>query len=156
MSRVPPTAPADPHTPDAADAQDPPSTVTLSGPQRHLLETYLGIRAERVAAMFTLRYLAERCRAANAEFRCIDAIDRWVGAIVLGLLAVAGLYILGANWVLRSLTSAGMGSAGCGAACGTLWVGLFLACGAYLLGVIAWLRRRTLARPVPHPGWFGR
>ena len=128
--------------------------VSLSAPQRHVLESYLGVRIERVGALLALHILAARCRAANAEYRCIDQMDRWAVAIVLGLIAVAGLYIGGADLLLRALRSHGV-EGGYAAAGPWLWCGLFVACGGYLLGAIAWLRHRTLAKPVPHPGWFG-
>jgi hypothetical protein len=102
---------------------------------------------ERVVALRVLRSLAERAAQADAGYRFMDMMDRWVGVVVLGLLAVATLYFVAMEMALRGLqVLAGVTFEG--GAFGLFWLGLAAVCAAYLAVAIRWLYRRSQARAV--------
>jgi hypothetical protein len=107
----------------------------------------LAFEIERVVAVRVLRSLAERAAQANAGYRFMDMMDRWIGVVVLGLLAVAALYFVAMEMALRALqVLAGVTFEG--GAFGLFWLGLAAVCAAYLAVAIRWLHWRSQARPI--------
>jgi hypothetical protein len=126
------------------------TATTLAGRFPSLTEEErrrLAFEIERVVATRVLRTLAERAAQANAGYRFMDMMDRWVGAVALGLLAVAALYFVATEMVLRGLqVLAGVTFEG--GAFGLFCLGLATVCVAYLAVVVRWLYRRSQARPM--------
>jgi len=126
------------------------TATTLAGRFPSLTEEErrrLASEIERMVATRVLRTLAERAAQANAGYRFMDMMDRWVGAVVLGLLAVAALCFVATEMVLRGLRILA-GVTFEGGAFGLFWLGLAAACAAYLAVAIRWLHRRSQARPM--------
>jgi hypothetical protein len=120
--------------------------------------------AEREVADRVFRELRDRATLAQAEYRFMDLMDRYivalVGSTVLALLICLGLATAALRWMDHFHGT----FAGCNAHCAS-WIVIAMVLSLYLSGLVLFLRRKVMGRqwlrtemrlPWTTPGWRTR